>query len=633
MHKPPVAPKPTVVQAQTLRPGLSPATPRRHVSFTGTQKKPKPALAPKPCLSKLTTAVESKPLASKSLLNFQNGIQQENKKPDWDYIIPICLCSEKNCKCLISTPAHKDKITKLPPTSRMDNSDKRADNAKNQVLSNDHDHKDKGLPGVDNSGTSMNVRLPLPHRTLSDEVNGKILPQSAPGQGLEGTLYGSEQRKPLPVPVPRKPRTPVLPHQEKVGDKKEQFVSHKGRGTSAGEVKVSSEGKSSSSLSVSELVNESRQSHFLSPAKACTPPAAPTKKKPFQSSPEKGPTSVSLPKKVRENDQCWDSNIYKMEVSVNKADKEVQKGQRDESLPHFPISSSLLTQPKLRPPPAIPVAGEKNKPVKVAPLKPLRSSSPIVPMQRKESSEENEGKYDTENRHVPPTQDYVLKDSVLRELPLPPYQKTQQNHLPAKLTRSTQSSLCKQRAKSFSGADIIRSEGQRRNSFRKFLDTKLSVRKLMVGGQNPDDANDGEQSVDTDPGETFSYPLIGVEQSVDEVELCPGAAAEEEAVYYEDVCHYEDIPEYMNVQVGKGGSFPQGSFQQPVAWHSEMYNDEGIYEEQEPYTSFEKDTEHQQYPTQTAYDRYIMECVLSLTFSIVSLSTQHPENLSSIIYD
>lgn len=96
MHKPPVAPKPKLIQPQ--RPGVSPSTPRRDglsLPSPGAQRRIKPVLAPKPCLSKLTTALESKPLALKSLhqtsvtempqnkglINSQNGIQQENKKP------------------------------------------------------------------------------------------------------------------------------------------------------------------------------------------------------------------------------------------------------------------------------------------------------------------------------------------------------------------------------------------------------------------------------------------------------------------------------------------------------------------------------------------------------------------------
>uniref|UniRef100_A0A7N6BKV1 FYVE, RhoGEF and PH domain containing 6 n=1 Tax=Anabas testudineus TaxID=64144 RepID=A0A7N6BKV1_ANATE len=660
MHKPPLAPKPKLVQS----PGRSPATPRSDgltLPSPGTQRRAKPALAPKPCLSKLTSAVESKAAASNSLhqttvtehprtvglLNTQNGIQQENKKPDWDYVIPICLCTQQNCTCITNTSPHKDKVEKdsktcyrgkteesrkLLPTSRVDNSDKRTDNAKSQVSSND---PPQTVCLTASSKSHHSNHKHIPHRTLSDEANGNVIPQSAPGQGLEGNPPGSEQisrasqpksapaapRKPFPVPVPRKPRAAVLAHQEKVEDKKEESVSHRGRKVSAGEVNVSLEGKSSSSLSVSKSVNENKQPIVVSSTKACTPPAPPPKKKPFLSAPEKAPTSGSktILKDVKKEELGWDSSIYEMEVSVDKEDEEVEREERDHqeavyyNVTHYPPSSSLLTQPELSQPPAITVAAEENRAlVKVAPKKPQRTSSPMARTQRKESSEEKGGKYDDDKRHVPHLQDRVLKKAVLGELPLPPDGKTQSNRPTARVNRSSQSSLSKQKAKSFSGADIIRSERQRKNSFRKLLDLKLSVKNIVKGGQSAETtANNDKQSVDKDPGEgqniaeqlvperKLSCPLVGVEQSVDDDEFSPGA---EEAVYYENISCYEDIPDYMNVQAIKAVSSPQVSASQHTAWHSEMYYDEGIYEEQQPYISVKKNTEHQQYQSQTAHD-------------------------------
>uniref|UniRef100_A0A7N6AJC5 FYVE, RhoGEF and PH domain containing 6 n=1 Tax=Anabas testudineus TaxID=64144 RepID=A0A7N6AJC5_ANATE len=617
MHKPPLAPKPKLVQS----PGRSPATPRSDgltLPSPGTQRRAKPALAPKPCLSKLTSAVESKAAASNSLhqttvtehprtvglLNTQNGIQQENKKPDWDYVIPICLCTQQNCTCITNTSPHKDKVEKdsktcyrgkteesrkLLPTSRVDNSDKRTDNAKSQVSSND---PPQTVCLTASSKSHHSNHKHIPHRTLSDEANGNVIPQSAPGQGLEGNPPGSEQisrasqpksapaapRKPFPVPVPRKPRAAVLAHQEKVEDKKEESVSHRGRKVSAGEVNVSLEGKSSSSLSVSKSVNENKQPIVVSSTKACTPPAPPPKKKPFLSAPEKAPTSGSktILKDVKKEELGWDSSIYEMEVSVDKEDEEVEREERDHqeavyyNVTHYPPSSSLLTQPELSQPPAITVAAEENRAlVKVAPKKPQRTSSPMA------------------RTHVPHLQDRVLKKAVLGELPLPPDGKTQSNRPTARVNRSSQSSLSKQKAKSFSGADIIRSERQRKNSFRKLLDLKLSVKNIVKGGQSAETtANNDKQSVDKDP----------VEQSVDDDEFSPGA---EEAVYYENISCYEDIPDYMNVQAIKAVSSPQVSASQHTAWHSEMYYDEGIYEEQQPYISVKKNTEHQQYQSQT----------------------------------
>lgn len=688
MHKPPVAPKPKLAQSQ--RPGLSTATPRRDgltLPSPGTQRRVKPVLAPKPCLSKLPSAVESKSLASKSLhqtsvtehprtiglLKSQNGIQQENKKPDWDYIIPICLCSQKNCNCITNTSAHTDKMEKdlktlhkgkteenrkLVPTSHVDNNDRRTDNAKSQVLTNNPPQNvclqpaltnthlnnpkhlkekltlDKNLnTDIDASIPLVNVRPRLPHRTLSNEANGNVIPQSAPGRGPEEDPLGSQQiycvpqpkpvpgapRKPISVPVPRKPRAAVLAHQEKVEDEKEESESHKGREMNVREMKVPLAGKNSSSMSVSVPVNESKKPVYLSARKACAPPAPPPEKKPFLSAPEKAPTFAHQTCDVVEEDLGWDSNIYEMEVSVDKEDKELEKeGRNDQeavyyNLTHCPISSNLLTQPKLSQPPAITVGAEEYRTVKVVRQKPQRHSSPMARMQRKESTEEKEGKFDNEKRHIRPSQDCVFNEAVMRDLPLPPDEKRSRNLLTARVTKPSQSNPGKQKAKSFSGADIVHSEGQRRNSFRKLLGLKLSVRHLLIkGDQSPESPlNDDERSVDKDPDKRqnfaeelrgvrkLSCPLMGVEQSVDEDDF----SSTEEAVHYENICHYDDIPDYMNVQVGKAGSSPRASFSQPTAWHSEMYNDEGIYEEQEPYIPFEKNTEHQQYQTQAAYDR------------------------------
>ncbi|XP_067446279.1 FYVE, RhoGEF and PH domain-containing protein 6-like [Thunnus thynnus] len=669
MHKPPLAPKPKLVHPQ--RPGLSPSTPRRdglsHPS-PGTQRRVKPVLAPKPCLSKLV-AVESKPLASKSLhqtsvtetprtiglLNSQNGIQQENKKPDWDYIIPICLCSQENCLCIRNTSAHIDKTEKdlktlqrgktaenrkTIPTSRgtLENSGEKVDNAKCQVTNtastNTHltNHKplqqtltlEKNLnTDIDTSSHEVTVRLSLPCRTWSDEANGNIIPLSAPGRGPEEDALGSEQksrvlqpkpvpaasRKPVPVPIPRKPRKAVLTRQEKVEEEREEISSQEGREMNVKELKVSTEGKGSSSSSVSVPVSENRQPLFLSARKPCAPPAPPPRKKLYLSAPERPPTSATqtLPKDVEEEDLGWDSSIYEMEISVDKEDEEVEREGRDDQeavysdLTHCLPSSRSLSQPEIR----LPSVAAENGMVKVAPKKPQRHSSPMARLQKKESSEEKEEERlaDNEKRQALPIQDCVLKERVRRELPSPPDDKPR--NLKAGASKPSRSSLGKPRAKSFSGADLIHSERQKKNSFRKLLDLKLSVKmlpKLIVKGVQTSErnANETEQCVDSDQDRPpsflehfrterkFSCPLIGVEQNVDGDEFSPGI---EQAVDYENIPHYEEIPDYVNAHVGTAVTSPQAS--QPSAWESLMYNDEGIYEEQEPYMSLEKNSGHQ----------------------------------------
>ncbi|XP_041650620.1 FYVE, RhoGEF and PH domain-containing protein 6-like [Cheilinus undulatus] len=618
MLKPPVAPKPRLTLPQ--RPGLSPATPRREgllLSSPSTQRRVKPVLAPKPCLSKLTPAVESRPLATKSphqtsvspprtegLLNSQNGIQQENKKPDWDYIIPICLCSNENCLCIRNTSVSKmekdlktlqkgktEENRKLlsTPGVPMDNRGEKTDNHRplKETL-------DKNL----NTGINkVTLRPTFPHRTWSDEANGNVSPQSGAGRGSEEDALGSKElpapsRKPVPVPVPRKPRMAVLTRQEKVEEEeREERQSQERR-----DMKVSS-----------QLVSEpddNKQTVFLSARRACTAPAPPPRKKPFLSTPERAPTSAprTHPEDVEEEDLGWDSSVQEMEVSVDKEDQEVEeerKGMQDQEAADTDSTQSLLSHL-----PSISISAE-DVTVKAAPKKPKRHSSPMAWMQKKESSEEKEEeKIIDDKKQISPVQDCAIKERVKRALPPPPDEKI------TRILKPPRSSLGKPRAKSFTAADLVCSDGQKRNSFRKLLDLKLSVKKLIVkGGQSPDcTVNENEQSVDREQDgghehlkaqRKFSCPLIGVEQSVDGDE-----------VYYENMPHYEEISDYMNV--GTSATFPQTPvLQTTAALQSCMYNDEGIYEEQEPYMSFQKNTE-QQCMTPAEYESSVDEEVAPL---------------------
>ncbi|KAG7522925.1 FYVE, and PH domain-containing 6-like [Solea senegalensis] len=680
MHKPPLAPKPKLVQSH--RPGFSPSTTRREglsLPSPGTQRRVKPVLAPKPCLSKLTATVQSKALTSKSLhqtsvtedpqtiglLNSQNGLQQENKKPNWDYIIPICLCSRENCQCVRNTSLVINKVEKElkishkgkhedgrrilhGPSGAVGNKE-RTDTANLHVIDNSpqnarlqppstntnlskHEPLQEMLnldknPNTDISASSpvVNIRQPLPHRTWSDEANGNVIPQSSFGHGpKEDAICSVPQPKPAhtkPVPLPRKPRTSVLALQEKVEKAEEEIICQEGRDVNVREVKVPSEGKDSSSLSVSVPVKKNSQPIVLSVRKACAPPAPPPQKKAFLSAPEQVPTEA-LAKDVEEEDLGWDSSIYQMEISVDEEDKELEKAMEENedqggvytNLIQSP-SCSLPDQLEIYQPPAITMAAE-NGAVKMRPKKPQRHSSPMACMQKDSFQEkEMEKSGDNERGRMLPSPDCVLKERAKRELPLPPREKVNNNnHLTAGIIKPPRSSLGKPRAKSFSGADLISSNRQRKNSFQKLMDLKLSVKmlpKLIAKGSKSADssASDHEQSVDNQKdvlhtlpeylrGERkFSCPLIGVEQSVDGEEFCPGI---DQDVYYENIRHYEEIPVYMNANVGEAEVSPQAALSQPTAWHNEMYNDDGIYEEQEPYMPFEKSTRIQlcQTPTQ-----------------------------------
>ncbi|XP_067235420.1 FYVE, RhoGEF and PH domain-containing protein 6-like [Chanodichthys erythropterus] len=113
-QKPPLAPKPKVLPApvQTEHPPAPMLCVYQHTS-PAVKSKIKPDVAPKP-IYKPPPPFDSKHLTSEEghqpilqqksditknvgVLNFRNGMHTGNIKPEWDYIIPICVCNGRNC--------------------------------------------------------------------------------------------------------------------------------------------------------------------------------------------------------------------------------------------------------------------------------------------------------------------------------------------------------------------------------------------------------------------------------------------------------------------------------------------------------------------------------------------------------
>uniref|UniRef100_A0A8C1RN59 FYVE, RhoGEF and PH domain-containing protein 6 n=1 Tax=Cyprinus carpio TaxID=7962 RepID=A0A8C1RN59_CYPCA len=115
-QKPPLAPQLKVLPApmQTEHPPASKLCVYQP-SSPAVKCKVKPDVAPKPCLSKLPPpAFNPKCLTSKvghqtvsqqtsditknvGALNVRNEAHSGKNKPEWDYIIPICVCNDRNC--------------------------------------------------------------------------------------------------------------------------------------------------------------------------------------------------------------------------------------------------------------------------------------------------------------------------------------------------------------------------------------------------------------------------------------------------------------------------------------------------------------------------------------------------------
>uniref|UniRef100_A0A8C5GF43 FYVE, RhoGEF and PH domain-containing protein 6-like n=1 Tax=Gouania willdenowi TaxID=441366 RepID=A0A8C5GF43_GOUWI len=606
IYKPPVAPKPKLPHDDTL--GSSSPTIHQGSGHSplclGTPRRTKPALAPKPCLSKLSPAVESKH-QTVHFNNSQNVNPQENKKPDWDYIIPICLCSQENCTCIrtsstnvtkmegdlkaayLQNDAEESKITHFTSQGISKNRRFKKDNLSQQVrdtfstTTQATDHKaPRDPPPSDeriNICTDALVPVTRPQRWRSDELNANLLPHNAP---QEDDPIPQAHLVPVspnnPVPVPRKPWKSALANQETVKEDKEETPNW--RETDVKEVKMSSERRSNSSMPVSEN---------RMPRNASAPPAPPPRKKPFLSKPETAQTSAQVfPKSV--NDRGWD---WGMEISVDDGEEELlwkrtdEKNSGDENLTHRPHTPSVGLPAMPCRLPVITIAAVDNVVTKVAPKKPQRLRC-------------------SQAEGLPPEKDLQqsgdeMKSPVHQQLPLK--EKTRKNSLTPSVLKPPRSNLIKPKSKSFSASDFIRSDGQRRNSFRRLLDLKLSVPKMLPKltalrgqrsdssdrdhGQSPQMNQDNHTNLQEDPSRSkrkSSWPLIGVEQSVDGDVFSPGPGE----ASYENVNHYEEIADYVNVDVGKAVSLP--------SWTSSTYSDEGIYEEQEPYMSLVKTTSQQQ---------------------------------------
>ncbi|KAI4891345.1 hypothetical protein NFI96_015733, partial [Prochilodus magdalenae] len=110
-EKPPVAPKPKVVPPPKPIPHPASKESLKLEHSQPPKSAVKPAVAPKPRLPKTSPPpLEPKPVEPNiesqqksevarhvGLLNSRNGLYSEPKKPNWDYVIPICACGKEKC--------------------------------------------------------------------------------------------------------------------------------------------------------------------------------------------------------------------------------------------------------------------------------------------------------------------------------------------------------------------------------------------------------------------------------------------------------------------------------------------------------------------------------------------------------
>uniref|UniRef100_A0A8C5FVE2 FYVE, RhoGEF and PH domain containing 6 n=1 Tax=Gadus morhua TaxID=8049 RepID=A0A8C5FVE2_GADMO len=668
MEKPPLAPKPKLLQPNSA--GMTPAHPRKndfpHPS-PGPQKRVKPALAPKPTLPKPASTRQSSPLSLTSqttvlantgtprnvgLLNSNNGVQLENKKPDWDYIIPICLCSQQNCQCIVSTAMDTGRLAETKGQKPVARAGLRPDNTtdaiKNQMIhaspqpsapgarlspyvrspaGNTPKESPKNHPNKQGCGPAVATpRRPLPGRTQSDEANGNCVLLAEVGQAapaLEPTSCPRgppplpKRPKPVsgePLPVPRKPRKAALARQERVEEDPEERAGNGGREVHVREVTTGpAERKSHRSLSVaapapglSTSVSGPMKHPCLPGQRGCPPPAPPPRKKAFLSA----PAQCLLPQDVEEVELHWGDPVLEMECSVDDDDDEEKKEDREGILESDRTDYTRLAPPESQPAPGsgdtfAPMEGggvsrrEPMQSLKDPPKKPQRHSAPTELTRTWGSTEEVEaGKpaADQRKRDLSRSDD-SLNGRATRRLPSPPASEKPGWVFPSPAAavalptpEASRSSPGKQRAKSFTAVDLARSEGQKRHSFRRLLDLKLKMfpRRIAMGTQGPRDL--------ASPGSEQSVDLehqgAGAKASPPHAALEQSVDGDEFRPEAGDEAAYENMPYYEEIpdyiNVQMVGDASPGGPRPSPAWAHAEQDDDNIYEEQEPYMPLER---------------------------------------------
>ncbi|XP_041966783.1 FYVE, RhoGEF and PH domain-containing protein 6-like [Alosa sapidissima] len=651
VEKPPLAPKPKAIQ-KTQKPKPPPIAPKPGVLSQPSsveKRTEKPPIAPKPCLPQNThTSAHEKPpvlrtngpllaqqklgtTSNVGLLNSRNGIHLGPKKREWDYIIPICVCSRDDCpqckpkedsKQAITNPGkdqgnkQNEGFKKLVPRCRTkfdiepdmaetknglistwipnsspleslrsnSSSVRRAQEVMAEQSSPVERLDDRNA--AHRNSTFRTRRTPL-QRTWSDEVNGNTHCQPSrtsaepsdshrldgnqirDSTGITPSIPAAPQ-KPLPTPAPRRPRAETPVHQ---GDTK----------------MCKADMRTSSGMNLTETMTD-----------AVNITAVSSENTSLYESVETGYVDLHMPvpiprqktgnlEKPAPFGRTELANVaeyfYKAtEFSVDADDGDVENSESPCTViqpKQLKLTNQLTVATRVR--------SENGKPPITSPEKQHRQHFPTVTSQSTKKEENTLGIAKDNQSYLNPAPKELdnTKKSVGKQV---------SNSSPGNTKGKLFGQSLRPKAKSFTSVDLLRPDGSRKISFRKFLDINISVKKLpkllTKRGQATDCMSvEMEESVDGDEeregapagkarppaNRKLSCPVIGMEQSVDGEDIFPGAEA---AVEYENFPIYEDIPDYMNLP----GSSALAPSTAPDSWQSSSWPDEeNIYEEQDPY--------------------------------------------------
>lgn len=623
MKKPPVAPKPRLLASpkpapppvapkpEILLPSPSPSAPKRG----------KPAVAPKPCLDKISPkAVQSSLCISTGK---SEGLPTSKNGGLSHYIIPPKSHYMDNCKTRGSEEANETTEYDFGKKRGSPLEELGSDSAQDQVISLRQEvqnhiatHSLNTLPDAkEDTHTAVLVKDYI--HTPTEETFQQLAEQTSHMQCLTtdhtraNVSVPSPPRKPLPVPQPRRPRRNVLVRQKVVVECPAETDTHtptnlqtqatpsedRHSSPDVPEDSFSSSGflanTSDSRTDTAHITDSTRNTdstckthnggivtHPAETACYSDPATSLSVKEEEQQPPAPPPRQKSLLQKGMNNYKTSSSldNLLLAEHADSarfdeKLDKEEQEDDEDDGaygdFARCPFTRSLPKQIRLNRSPQVATvtkasSTEENSP-KIVPKKPQRHSLPASSLTRKPNT--------------PPQTPVPAPPPVLGALPSPPNEKPSSwritfSGIPLfgkQLSHSASQShtsngkrpgsvLVKQRARSFSSADLLRVDSgasvQKHRSLKKLLEVRVKLfPKLLRGGTSLDcTSTDAECDRHT-----------GVTPTSEEVTQHEGEG--DCGVEYENVPLYEEIPEYMN-----------------LPWvYSSQNTDSGVYEVQDPY--------------------------------------------------
>ncbi|CAN9508484.1 unnamed protein product [Ophioblennius macclurei] len=591
VKKPPLAPKPKLPSISrpspppiAPKPGLPPPPVAVAQPSPATLKREKPAVAPKPCILKSSSAPpppvspppprpvdapgpseeqQEAPDDGPSLLRSTNGVLSDCGGRDSDDIVSTCSSCDVpdggGCRPLENGNAGESDVQEEAEHNGIHAGDGRETREERggagqtsqsaaRVGRKPRDkpqrqrHVERGPQNAADTGKHQECSeaefrsVDVTDRHSACDVAGSIVfSGSAPvDEDAAGRLRPHPQVpaapcKPLPVPQPRRLKKPALVRQDGL----EAGVPGEAEEVAQAEAEPSPPGDSDSWDGTGEAPVPPPRQTSLSPRLHRTAP-------PLSKS---SSHSDLLSKEGEEEEQEEDDGGY--------GDFE-----------RYPITHSLPKQMKLgcQAPPRKAFSTEDRPSPRAPPRKPQRHSLPAPPPPSV----------------CPPAPPHA--NTPMRELPAPPPQEKSawrftffsrqvpaRSSVPPKGRGPAPALGSKQRAQSFSAADLAtRAGAQRRSlSFRKLLELRLSVKML------PKLLAKGGQSLDC----TSVVESQGGRRSLERPNSCIGEGDfGVEDVEYENVPLYEEIPEYMNLPFhgGRPGWAPDS-------------DDSDIYEVQDPY--------------------------------------------------